>query len=63
MELGYNAYYCKNEGELIRLDEQFDFKKNQLDPSAKDKNYIQNFVMIHKNKLNGLRNSIIFKNK
>jgi len=63
LELGYNAYYCKNEGELIRLDEQFDFKKNQLDPSAKDKNYIQNFILIHKNKLNGLRNSIIFKNK
>jgi len=63
LELGYKAYYCKNEGELIELDDQFDFKKNQLNPSAKDKNYIQNFIMIHKNKLDFLRNSINFKNE
>ena len=61
-ELGYNAYYCINELELIQLNEHFDFKKNQLDPSKKDKNYVQNFVMIHKNKLNLLSNSIRFKN-
>ena len=63
LELGYKAYYCKIEGELIELNDQFDFKKNQLNPSAKDKNYIQNFIMIHKNKLDFLRNSIRFKNE
>ena len=63
IELGYNAYYCKNEGELIKLDKQFNFKKNQLDPSKKDKNYVQNFIMLHKNKLDLLRNSIRFKNE
>jgi len=63
LELDYNAYYCKNEGELIQLDKQFDFKKNQLDPSKKDRNYVQNFIMIHKNKLDLLSNSIGFKKK
>ena len=62
-ELGYCAYFCKNEGELIQLDEEFNFEKNQLDPSHKDKNYVQNFIMIHKNKLELLSNSIRFKNK
>tara|TARA_B100001057_G_scaffold285413_1_gene285629 strand:+ start:164 stop:403 length:240 start_codon:yes stop_codon:yes gene_type:complete len=63
LELDYSAYYCVNEGELIQLDEEFNFEKNQLDPSKKDKNYVQNFIMIHKNKLDLLRNSIRFKNK
>ena len=62
-ELGYGAYFCKNEGELIQLNEEFNFEKNQLDPSHKDKNYVQNFIMIHKNKLDLLSNSIKFKNK
>ena len=63
LELGYSAYYCINEGELTQLDEEFNFEKNQLDPSKKDKNYVQNFIMIHKNKLDLLCNSIRFKNK
>ena len=63
LELGYSAYYRINEGELIKLDEEFNFKKNQLDSSHKDKNYIQNFIMIHKNKLDLLSNSIKFKIK
>ena len=63
LKLGYNAYYWKNEEELTQLDKKFDFKKNQLDPSKKDKNYVQNFIMIHKNKLDLLSNSIRFKNK
>ena len=62
-ELGYSTYFCKNEGELIHLDYEFNFEKNQLDPSHKDKNYVQNFIMIHKNKLELLSNSIRFKNK
>ena len=63
LELGYSAFYCKNEGELIQLDKKFNFEKNQLDPSKKDKNYIQNFIMIHKNKLDLLSNSITYKNE
>ena len=61
LKLGYRAYYCKNEGELNQIDKQFNFKKNQLNPSNKDKNYIQNFIMIHKNNLDLLKNSIKFK--
>ena len=61
-KLGYRAYYCKNEGELNQFDKQFNFKKNQLNPSNKDKNYIQNFIMIHKNNLDLLKNSIKFIN-
>ena len=63
LELGYSAYYCKNEGELTQLDKKFNFEKNQQDPSHKDTNYIQNFIMIHKNKLDLLNNSIKFKNE
>jgi len=46
-QLGYQIFYVDKKINLTKLDKNFNFAKNQIDPSNKNYDYIQNFIFIN----------------
>ena len=46
-KIGYQIFYVDKKLNLTKLNNDFDFAKNQSDPHNKNCDYIQNFIFIH----------------